>query len=56
VGIDTGATYHVCPNRDWFSSFEKLDECFAIIGDDHPCKVEGICTVRIKMFDGMVRD
>ena len=22
--MDTGATYHVCPNRDWFSSFEKL--------------------------------
>jgi len=24
------------------------------MGDDHPCKVEGICIVRIKMFDGMV--
>jgi len=24
--LDTGATYHVCPNRDWFSSFEKLDD------------------------------
>ena len=23
--LETGATYHVCPNRDWFSSFEKLD-------------------------------
>jgi len=54
--LDTGATYHVCPNRDWFSSFEKQDGCFAIMGDDHPCKVEGIGTVRIKMFDGMVRE
>jgi len=40
--LDTGATYHVCPNRDWFSSFEKLDECFAVISDDRLCNVEGI--------------
>ena len=54
--LDIGATYHVCPKRDWFSNFEKLDGCFAFMGDDHPCKVEGIGTVRIKMFDGMVRE
>jgi len=29
--IDTGATYHVCPNMDWFSSFEKLDGCSVVI-------------------------
>jgi len=46
----------VCLNMDWFSSFEKLDGCFAIMGDDHPCKVEGISTVHIKMFDGMVHE
>ena len=34
--LDIGATCHVCPNRGWFSSFEKLDRCFAIMGDDHP--------------------
>jgi len=41
---------------NWFSSFEKLDSSFAIMGDDHSCKVEGIGTVRIKLFDGMVRE
>jgi len=46
----------VCPNRDWFSSFEKLDGCFAIIGDDHSCNMEGIGTVRIKMLDEIVRE
>jgi len=24
------------------------------MGDDHPCNMEGIVTVRIKMFDGIV--
>jgi len=54
--LDTGATYHVCPNRDWFSSFEKLDGSFTIMGDDHPCNVEEMGTFRIKMDDGIVRE
>jgi len=51
-----GATYHVCPNMDCFSNFEKLNGCFIVTGDDHPCNVEGISTVRVKMFDGIVRE
>ena len=54
--LDTGATYHVCPKRDWFSTFEKLYGCFVIMGDDHPCRMEGLGTVLFKMFDGMVRE
>jgi len=54
--LDTGASYHVCPKRDWFVSFEKLDGCSVIMSDDHPCNMEGIGTVQIKMFDGMVRE
>ena len=26
------------------------------MGDDHPCNMERISTVRIKMFDGIVRE
>ena len=54
--LDTRAIYHVCPNSNWFSSFEKLDGCFIIMGDDRPCNMKGIGTVQIKMFDGMVRE
>ena len=52
--LDTRATYHACPNRDWFSSFEKIDGCSIVMRDDHPCTMEVIDTVHIKMFDGMV--
>ena len=51
--LDTGATYHVCLNRAWF---EKLDGCYTIMGDDHPCNIEGMGKVRIKMKDGIVRE
>ena len=40
--LDTGATYHMCPNREWFSSFEKLDGCSIVMGDDRPCNIEGM--------------
>jgi len=54
--LDTRATYHVYPNRDWCSSFEKLDGCYTVIGDNHLCNVKGIGTIHIKMFDGIVRE
>ena len=53
--FDTGATYHVCPNGDWFSNFEKPNGCSVVMGDDRLCHIEGICTILIKMFDGMVQ-
>ena len=54
--LDTGATYHVCPNRAWFSSFKKLNGCSTVIGDDHPCNIDGMGTIRIKMDDGIVQE
>jgi len=27
-----------------------------LFGDEHTCHIEGECTVRIKMFNGMVRE
>ena len=54
--LDTGATYHVCPNRAWFFSFEKLDGCYTVMGNDHLCNIEWIGTVRVKMVDEIVRE
>jgi len=55
VDIGYGCYRHVYPNRNWFSTFKKLDGCSVLIGDDCPCDMEGIGTILIKMFDGMVR-
>ena len=53
--LETKATYHVCPNRAWFSSFEKLDGCYTVMDDDHPRNIEGMGIVHIKMDDGIIR-
>ena len=50
--LNMSATYHVCPKREWFARFEKLDVSF---GDGHTCHIEEI-TIRIKMFDGTMRE
>jgi len=54
--LDTSATYHVCPNKDDFLSFEKVDSCSVVMKDDYPCNMEGIGTVIFKIFDGKVQE
>jgi len=39
--LDTGATYHVCPKREWFASFEKLDGDLVSFDNGHTCQIEG---------------
>ena len=50
----TTVTFHISTSRDMFSSYEKCTG-IALMGNDHACKVVGIRSVRIKMFDGIVR-
>ena len=54
--LDTRAIYYVCPNRAWFSNFEKLNGYFTVMSDDHPCNMEGIGTVRIKILMGSYKN
>ena len=54
--LDTRATYHICLRREWFSSLEKLDSGVVIMENDAACQMVRIGTVRIKIFDGAVRD
>ena len=53
--MDTGCSYHMCPNKDWFSSYESIDGGVVLMGNNAPCKTIGIGTVRIRMADGIVR-
>jgi len=46
----------VCPNKNLFSSFEKLDDCSIVMGDNRPCRIEEMGTILVKMFDGMVQE
>jgi len=50
-----GATYHLCPKREWFASSEKLDGVLVSFDNGHTCQIEGIGIVCIKLFDRVIR-
>ena len=43
------------PNPDWFSIYKPVHKGVVLMGNNASCKVAGIGTVHIKMFDGVVR-
>ena len=53
--LDSGCSYHMCPNRDWFSTYESTEGGVVLMGNNAVCKVVGKGTIRIKMYDGIVR-
>ena len=54
--LDTGSTHHICPRRELFASFEELDGGLMFMGDDHTCQLVDKGTVRIRMYDGILRE
>ena len=53
--MDSGCTYHICPHRDWFSTYEPLDSSVVLIGNNAQCSVTGMGTVQVKTHDGVLR-
>jgi len=53
--IDSGCSYHMCPNRDWFTTYQPIEGGVVLMGNNMSCKVVGICSIRIKMNDGVLR-
>ncbi|CAB4307464.1 unnamed protein product [Prunus armeniaca] len=50
--LDSGCTYHMCPIREWFSSFEELDGGVVLMGINNAYKTQGIGKICLKMHDG----
>jgi hypothetical protein len=53
--LDSGASFHICCNKDWFSSYEFVQTGdFVRVGDNTPCQIMSIGSVQIKTHDGMI--
>jgi hypothetical protein len=52
--LDSACSFHLCPNRDWLTSY-KSTKGTVLMGNDMACKIVGIGTIKIKMYDGIVR-
>ena len=51
----SSCTFRMTHNRDWFSTYEPMHKGAILMGNNVSCKVASIGTVRIKMFDRVVR-
>jgi GAG-pre-integrase domain len=51
--MDTGASQHMTLNKEWFVTYESSDG--VLLGNDHLCKIAGVCIAKIKMHDGIIR-
>ena len=53
--LDSGCSYHICPNRSWFSTYSHVQGGVILMGNDVACKITSIGAVKIRMFDGVIR-
>ena len=53
--LDSGCSYHMYPNRDWFTTYREINGGSVLIGNNVACKTVGIGIVKAKMYDGIVR-
>ncbi|KAG8480135.1 hypothetical protein CXB51_024911 [Gossypium anomalum] len=44
--LDSGCTYHMCPNKDWFSSLKELEGGVVFMGNDSACKTMSVVSTK----------
>jgi hypothetical protein len=53
--IESGASYHMTPHREWFSEYEKYDGGDVFLGDELTTKIMGCGRVKLLLKDGRIR-
>jgi len=49
--LDSGASH-----RNWFISYQSIDDGVVFMGNGIPCKIFGVGSIRVRIFDGIVRE
>ncbi|KAG8478794.1 hypothetical protein CXB51_028696 [Gossypium anomalum] len=53
--LDSGCIFHMNPNWDWFITYETVSKGVVLMGNNASCKIAGVGTIKVKMFDGVTR-
>ena len=53
--LDSGCTFHMCPKRSWFHTYESVPDGVVMMGNNDTCPIIGQGTVRICIHDGVTR-
>lgn len=53
--LDSDCSYHMCPNKKWFTTYRSTEGGIVLMGNNYSCKTVGLGSIRIRMHDGVVR-
>ena len=53
--IDSGASFHFTPHREWFCEYEKYDGGDVFLGDDRKAMIVGRGKGKLKLQGGRIR-
>ena len=54
--LDSSTSHQMFSHRNWSIYYQSIDEGVVFMGNGIPCKTIGVDSVRIRMFDGIVRE
>lgn len=50
--LDSGASYHICPHRQWFITYEQVDGGSISMANSSICKAIEISSIKLWTHDG----
>jgi transposase InsO family protein len=53
--VDSGASFHMTPHREWFYEYERYDGGDVFLGDDLTTRIIGRGKVKLRPIDGRIR-
>ena len=53
--IDSSVSFHMTPNRNWFSKYENFNGDKVYLGDNLVLDIVGHGSICVKFFDGRIR-
>jgi hypothetical protein len=52
--VDSGASFHMTPHREWFCEYERYDGGNVFLGDDLTTRIIGLGKVKLRLIYGRI--
>jgi hypothetical protein len=53
--VESGASFHMTPHREWFCEYERYDGVNVFLGDDLTTRIIAGGKVKLRLIDGRIR-
>jgi hypothetical protein len=53
--VDSSASFHMTPHREWFLEYERYDGGNVFVVDDSIMRIIGLGKVNLRLIDGRIR-